>query len=130
MTEQARIDHLKTTVPTVRLTAWQRVARIFGWVCSFVAIAALTLSVYATRQATQVSTCVNDVLAERAAPTANDNQAHIDFAKALDALIVAKPATPAERVAVVAAFKTAAAAYELVLVNDQDFRQAHPLGRC
>lgn len=122
--------------PAPRTERLARRLAVMLFICLVLLVAAIAVIIAqgAARQAADASTaarntsnCVNNVLAQRAAPTANDAEAHIRFAVALSNLVTAtKPQQPAAFVRFVAAAKS----YVHTLQADQAYRDAHPLGRC
>lgn len=119
----------------------RRIARI-----AMVAVVVGGLFAIAYLHANGVASCLNEQLARRNTPSALDAQAHIENARvqseaddAFDKLVtaIARKATTAEigplfaRVAVLAPAKKAASEhYVQVLIADQAYRDAHPLGSC
>lgn len=79
---QQRIEQLKHEPPRIEYTRREKILRAVGWGCSAVAVVALVISVYATKQAWGTATCVNNILGTRAPSTTTDAAAHIEFADA------------------------------------------------
>ena len=151
------IEELKNTPPRIEMSTGQKILQAIGVACSIIAVAALTIAVYATNQAWNVSTCVNHVLGTRSAPAASDAEAHITLAGGLLTYAQAQaawqhdltllltgpkdqkpsPAQVSEFLRLSRAYDTASQTfvgavnqYVKTLNADQDLRLANPLGRC
>lgn len=93
-----------------------------------IAVIALGTARPAAREAKNAVDCVNTTLGKRNDPATKDAKAHIAFAKAVDALF--EPTAPADRAKKLAEFQKATDLYRQTLQEDQQYRDAHPLGRC
>jgi cell division septal protein FtsQ len=127
MTDQERIEQLKTVPPRPPMTRGQRVVQVLSWLCSAIAIASMCVAVYATQQAWHTASCVNSITGDRNPISARDAQAHVAWAKSLAHVLAA------DKVHVQAAyveFVKDTNTYLVVLTEDQQYRDAHPLGRC
>lgn len=127
MTEQERIEQLKSVPPRPPMTRGQKIVQAISWLCSAIAVASMCVAVYATQRAWHTASCVNSILGDRAQTTQIDSRAHAEWARSLATLLAA----PHEKqAAMVAGFVADTTQYAHTLAADQAFRDAHPLGRC
>lgn len=127
MTEQERIEQLKTTVPRPQMTRGQKILEAIGWVCSVVAVIALVVGLVAVVQASDVSNCVNNILGNRNVVQGKDASAHVDFAVELKRVLGAPKDQQATEYR---HFLQTLNAYVSTLESDQSYRHDHPLGEC
>lgn len=127
MTDQERIEQLKTVPPRPPLTRKQKIVQTLSWICSAIAVASMCVAVYATQRAWNTASCVNSILGDRNPISARDAQAQRDWVKSLARVLSADKAhVQGEYVAFVKATST----FVTVLSEDQSFRDSHPLGHC
>lgn len=88
---------------------------------------ALAIGLIAQNHATNIARCINLNLGQRAAPTRLDNEAHIAFARAIDALFTIQKG---QEQAAQVLLQSQVDAYVTALVADQKVRDAHPTGKC
>ncbi|HET6915399.1 MAG TPA: hypothetical protein VFH56_04855 [Acidimicrobiales bacterium] len=131
MSESERlVEELVHNPPRVELTTAQKVFRALSVLCAGVAVVALVLALVAVTRVATVAACTNDNLGLRNITTAEDAQAHIDFAQAVQALFLPRDATAADKRRAARTFRRATDQYVRTLVADQQYRAQHPLGRC
>jgi hypothetical protein len=126
---------LRSKLPAVQRKKWLQIARD---VCAVVALLAFiiagvdNISVRHEAHATKVqASCINSILADRNGTSQADAEAHLNFAKAILALLTSPAAaTAAEREAAVQAFVVETQSYVATLTADQQYRTDHPLGKC
>lgn len=95
--------------------------------------AGILIGLLANSHASRVANCVNTALGERNRITARDAQAHIDDARAFKRLLhdLAIPAeTDAQKLRAYEVYVHKQGQYVRALIADQNYRDAHPLGRC
>jgi hypothetical protein len=82
----------------------------------------------AAGRAQAVAACVNNVLATRQITSSNDALAELSFVASINAIFVLPPG--AAQTAAFVAFQKVAQQTAQTLTQDQNYRNAHPLGTC
>ncbi len=127
MTDQERIEELKSTVPTVRLTVRQKLIEALGWVCSAVAVVALVVAVLATQRAANVGNCINSILGNRNGLSTSDTAVQLATWKQLQKVLGVPKDQQARQYALFVGDLTTLVT---TLTTDQAYRSSHPLGEC
>lgn len=130
---EARIEHLVRTVPTIERTRRQKVVRVVSIVANVVAFLSLALFVVATVQNSNLANCTNTNLSQRDAPNTADRLA-IDTlfrTQGADLRKIVRPgATQAQKSAAFADYLAAYKVYAIQRAADDQAREAHPIGKC
>ena len=109
-----------------------KAARVaFAWVVGLALAVSLALGIVGIVELNAKVSCLNVALSTRNQPATADSSAALLWITEIDAVLTApRDLTPDQQLAQTTGLIQATATYSATLKADQNYRNAHPLGRC